>query len=225
MFFKFIFLVLFLLSSVFSGESVLVEKIVAVVNDQIITLSDVHISIQLFPVFQKKEENDREFQKRMLEHLINHKIVYLEYEEEFTLSDEDYEEIQTTILSKIGSLEKLVNLLKTYDMEWKNFKDFIKEKIIYEKVLEEKLQLKILINFSEIEQFYNQDYLPQQNRLKIPPRSLIEMAPLIEKHLRKKKTEKNLSEWLNELKSTYKVENILKKENTSLSKQKNKGIK
>jgi len=215
MFFRILLLVLFLFTSIHPASYTLIEKIVAVVNDEIITLSDIHKSIKIFPVFQNKEESEIAFQKRILEHLINYKIVYLEYKEEYTLTDEDYEELQTTILSKIGSLDKLVNLLRTYDMEWKNFKDFIREKIVYEKVLKEKFQLKIIINFSEIEEFYNQEYLPQQNRLKIPPRSLIEMAPLIEKHLRKKKTEENLSEWLNELKSTYKIEKMLEKETRS----------
>lgn len=212
MFFKTMLLLLFLLSSVIQARTTLIEKIVAVVNDEIITLSDINMSIKLFPVFQKKEESEIDYQKRMLKHLINYKIVYLEYKDEYTLTDEDYEELQTTILTKLGSLDKLVNLLREYDMDWNNFKDFIKEKIVYEKVLEEKFQLKIIINFREIENFYNQDYLPQQNRLKLSPRSLIEMAPLIEKHLRKKKLEKNLSEWLNEIKSTYKIVNILEKE-------------
>jgi len=221
MYFKTLFLILFLfiLMFILPAETILIEKITAVVNDEIITLSEIDLSIKLFPVFQRKEENDKTFQKRILEHLINYKIVYLEYKEESTLTDEDYEALQTTILSKIGSLEKLVDLLRNYNMEWVNFKDFIKEKIIYDKVLEEKLQLKIIINFNEIENFYNQEYLPQQNRLKIPPRSLIEMAPLIEKYLRKKKTEENLSEWLKELKSTYKIENILEKENDMINTQ------
>ena len=67
----------------------------------------------------------------------------------------------------------------------------------------------IIINFKEIESFYNKEYLPAQKKLKLKPKTLIEMTPLIEKHLRKIRTDEELSDWLKEIRSSHKIENKL----------------
>ena len=152
-------------------------------------------------------ESEEDFYNRVLNDLINYKVVYLEYREEFTLREEDYNEVQTAVIDKLGSLEKLMNVLQSYDMEWVDFKNFIKEKVIFEKVLEKQLQGKIPIDFKEIEAFYQKEYVPLQKQLELEPRSLIEMAPQIENHLRKVRMQKELAEWLKELRSSHTIEN------------------
>lgn len=193
-------------------NTIIIDKIAAVVNNEIITMTDIDKSISLFPVFKSNEESSKAFYNRLLQDLINYKIIYLEYKDDFILTEEDYEEVQTPIINKQGSLNQLKTLLKKFDMNWKDFKNFIKEKVLYEKVLKEKFQINIKISFKEIETFYYKDYLLLQKKLNSKPNSLIEMTTLIEKHLRKVKTEKKLSGWLKEIKSSYKIENIFLKE-------------
>ena len=148
----------------------------------------------------------------MIEDLINYKVVYLEYQHEFTLKEEDYNEVQTAVIEKLGSLDELMALLDTFDMEWVDFKDFIKEKVIYERVLKEQLQVKITIDFKKIQDFYNKEYRPLQEELELQPLSLFEMAPQIENHLKKVHTQERLADWLKEIRSSYKIENKLLKE-------------
>jgi len=193
-------------------STIIIDKIAAVVNNEIITMTDIDKSIYLFPVFKKKEESPKAFYNRILHELINYKVIYLEYKNDFILTEEDYEEVQTPIIKKQGSLNQLTKLLKKYDMNWKDFKDFIKERVLYEKVLKEKFQMNIKISFNEIKSFYYEDYLSLQKELNLKSNSLIEMTSLIEKHLRKIKTENKLSGWLEEIKSSYKIENIFLKE-------------
>ena len=193
-------------------STIIIDKIAAVVNNEIITMTDIDKSIYLFPVFKKKEESPKAFYNRILQKLINYKVIYLEYKNDFILTEENYEEVQTPIIKKQGSLNQLIKLLKKYDMNWKDFKNFIKERVLYEKVLKEKFQMNIKISFNEIKSFYYEDYLPLQKELNLKSNSLIEMTSLIEKHLRKIKTENKLSGWLEEIKSSYKIENIFSKE-------------
>ncbi len=193
-------------------STIIIDKIAAIVNNEIITMTDIDKSISLFPVFKRNEESPKSFYNRLLQDLINYKIIYLEYKDDFILTEEDYEELQTPIINKQGSLNQLMTLLKKFDMNWKDFKNFIKEKVLYEKVLKDKFQINIKISFKEIETFYYKDYLLLQKKLNLKSNSLIEMTTLIEKHLRKVKTEKKLSGWLKEIKSSYKIENIFLKE-------------
>jgi hypothetical protein len=190
-------------------DVILIDKIAAVVNDEIITQSDIDKAIQFYPILRKKDVSTQDFYISVLQDLINYKVVHLEYKDEYTLQEEDYTEVQTSIINKLGSYNKLMRLLHQFDMQWEDFKEFIKERVFYEKVLQRIFQLKINIDFNEIETFYNEHYLPSQESLQLKPKTLIEMAPLIETQLRKDRTDEALAGWLKEITTSYKIENKL----------------
>jgi len=196
------------------AEMILIDKIAATVNEEIITFTDVDKCIQFYPILRKKEESEQDFYIRALQDLINYKVVYLEYKDDFSLQEEDYEEVQTAVIEKLGSLDKLMTLLNKFDLEWQDFKDFIKERVAYEKVLKKQFQVKIAIDFKDIAAFYNEEYVPLQERLGLKPRTLIEMYSLIEQQLKKVRIQEQekLSQWLTEIRSSYKIENKLLKE-------------
>lgn len=189
-----------------AAEVISIDKIAAVVNQQIITQSDIDKAIQFFPVFRKKNQSDREFYAGVLQDLIHYKLISLEYSDEIFLRDEDYTDVQTSAINKVGSYDKLLRQLRRWNMSWKGFKAFIKEKVVYEKVLKQKFPIKIDVGFNEIETFYNEQYLPAQNRLKLKPRTLIEMTRLIENQLRKERLQEPLAQWLKEIAESYKIE-------------------
>jgi len=185
---------------------ILVDRIVATVNEEIITIHDIEQAIAFFPILRQNNESEESFYSRILGDLITYKTISLEYSDEFNLSEEDFEAVQTQILEKAGSLEKLLALLSNFALSWSEFEGFIREKVLYEKVLREKFQMEITIPFHEIEDFFNRDYLPSQQQLGLEPRTLVEMAPLIEKYLRKLRTEKQLSAWLKDIRTAFTIE-------------------
>jgi len=185
---------------------ILVDKIAAIVNDEIITIHDIERAIVFYPTLRQINETEENFYFRVLSDLINFKMISQEFSDEFNLSEEDFEQVQTPILKKSGSMEKLLAVLNGFTMTWSDFQNFIREKVLYEKVLKEKFQLEITIPFNEIENFYTSDYVASQQRLGLAPQTLVEMAPLIEKYLRQLKTEGQLSAWLNDLRANYKIE-------------------
>jgi hypothetical protein len=197
---------LFSLCLLLQPGPILVDKIAAIVNDEIITIHDIERAIVFYPTLRQINETEENFYFRVLSDLINFKMISQEFSDEFNLSEEDFEQVQTPILKKAGSMEKLLAVLSGFTMTWSEFQDFIREKVLYEKVLKEKFQLEISIPFNEIENFYTSDYVASQRRLGLAPQTLVEMAPLIEKYLRQLKTEGQLSAWLNDLRANYKIE-------------------
>ena len=185
---------------------ILVDKIAAIVNEEIITIHDIERAIVFYPVLRQINETEENFYFRVLSDLINFKVIFLEFSDEFNLSEEDFEQVQTSILKKAGSMEKLLTVLNNFTMSWSDFQNFIREKVLYEKVLREKFQIEITVPFNEIENFFNSDYVPSQQRLGLAPQTLVEMAPLIEKYIRQLRTEEQLSAWLNDLRANYKIE-------------------
>lgn len=185
---------------------VMVDKIAATVNNEIITVHDIERAIAFFPERRRDDEAEEGFFFRVLGDLITHKVISLEYGDEFNLGEEDFEAVQTQLLQKAGSLEKLLATLELFAMNWGELEQFIREKVLYEKVLREKFPMEMVIPFEEIEEFFQRDYLPSQLQLGLEPRSLAEMAPQIEKYLRTLRMEKQQSAWLGDIRSAYKVE-------------------
>jgi parvulin-like peptidyl-prolyl isomerase len=197
---------LFSLLILLQPSQILVDKIAAIVNEEIITIHDIERAIIFYPLLRQKNETEASFYSRVLFDLINFKVISLEFSDEFNLSEEDFEQVQTPILNKAGSMEKLLAVLNNLTMSWSDFQNFIREKVLYEKVLREKFQMEITVPFNEIENFYNSDYVPSQLRLSLAPQSLVEMAPVIEKYIRQLRTNEQLSTWLNDLRANYKIE-------------------
>jgi len=192
---------------------ILVDKIAAIVNEEIITIHDIERAIVFFPILRQKSETEENFYFRVLSDLVSYKAIYLEFSDEFSLSEEDFEQVQTPILKKTGSLEKLLAVLNNFTMSWSDFQNFIREKVLYEKVLREKFQMEITVPFAEIENFYHNDYFPSQQRLGLAPQTLVEMAPVIEKYIRQLRTAEQLSGWLNDLRANYQIEIKLRSRN------------
>ncbi|MBN2345322.1 MAG: hypothetical protein JXO51_02955 [Candidatus Aminicenantes bacterium] len=189
---------------------ILVDKIAATVNEEIITIHDIERAMAFFPPLRRKDEPEEAFYFRVLNDLISYKVIALEYADEFSLNEEDFEAVERQVLKKFGSLEQLLAALQALTMEWSDFEEFIREKVLFEKVLREKFPMELAIPFSEIEDFYNRDYVPSQSQLGLEPLSLAEMAPQIEKYLRTLRTEKRLSAWLEEIRSRYTIETKLR---------------
>ncbi len=200
-------------TSVIETDTIMLDKLAATVNEEIITYSDIEKAIRIFSIPQAENQSDNDFYKQVLEDLIDYKVVAIEYKNDMVLEDEDYDLIQSSVIEKNGSLERLNALLRTYGMEWTDFKSFIREKVAYEKVLDKLVKIKVSIPFSDIENYYNTQYLPSQENLGLQPKSLIEMSPEIETYLRKEQTQQELTGWLKQLRSSYKIENKLGNEN------------
>ncbi len=206
MYFKKIILIFLLLSfCILHSSEILIDRIVAIINDEIITMSDLDLAVKLYPIFRNPNEDEKEYYNRILEELINYKIVFLEYKNEFSITEQEYYNFQTIIIKKIGSYKNLIKVLKKYNMNWQDLKEFIKFKIIYDKVIKNKLQLRIYVKYKDIEDFYKNNYLRVQKNLKLNPKSLIEIAPLIEEHLANIRKRKILNEWIKELRKNFKI--------------------
>ncbi len=193
----------------FQPSEIVVDRIAAVINSEVITLSDIDKSLLFNASDGNTLNNEVDLYLNELNKLIDYKIVYLEYRDQFQPTDEDFENVQLSIIKRYGSLDDVLTALKRFDMDMKDLREFLIEKIIYEKVIKDKFLLGVVIESSEIEKFYNEEYLPSQNRLEIKPKSMIEMTPQIENYLRGNKVKEELTFWLAGLKASYIIENKL----------------
>lgn len=127
-----------------------VDRILATVNDEFITLSDYRIYLNREGYTQTKGV-DEGILKRMIEERL---ILREARKKGITSSDTEINEMINEIAKERGaSRDELINLLKG---EEKDYKDLLRDKIITLKLIKEEIDSKVLVDERDIEQFYNE---------------------------------------------------------------------
>lgn len=205
-----IFLLFALLNSLYSPKFISartypVDRIVAVVNDQVITLSDLKIVIH-FHLFENIQDSDQEnYPSNILDRIINQKVVIKKSREDI-LIEKDIAEEKERLIKGFGSEREFFQELAKFDLDWIDLKNYLKEKIYFKKIIQRKFQFHVPVTLEEIEKYYQEKYLPQQKSLNLFPKSLIEVASEIEFKIADEKREILIKKWLQELRNQAEIE-------------------
>jgi len=183
------------------SKELIVDRVLAFVGNEPITLSDLKIVINfnLYPDLGKTEI------KKYIERMINQKIVTKRIKTNFPI-EKDLQNKRKRLIRWFGSEENFYKELSKFDLTWSDLKIYIEEKIYYEKIIKDRFKFISPITLDEIKKYYNEVYVPEQRKKNLYPKSLLEMASEIESILMYNKREKLISEWLDELKKEENVE-------------------
>lgn len=188
------------------SQRVFLDKIVATVDSDIITFRELKASYLLH--ICSKSEKTNEGVMDCLNELIDSSVIQKEITEREEIGEEDYVEEEERIISELGGLDRVLEILNDLDMSWDELREILSRKIRSKRLVENLFYSRVSVSIEEIEEYYKKRYLPLAERLEIPARSLIEMTPLIEKEIAKDKTKDILNEWMKERKTLHEI-NIL----------------
>ena len=169
--FSLLFLILFLSSF---SEAKLVEKVLAVVNNSIITMADVELYKKhlrsgelLEEVLSKKQiEKLLKDEKALLDKLIDKKIIEHEVQKKgYAITESQLEkEIRNIYKSYNMTGEQLKQTLKTRGFSFDEYKSFMKGNIERQKLIGQEIASKITITDSDIANYYySKNNLPSRN--------------------------------------------------------------
>jgi len=192
------------------SQKVFLDKIVATVDTEIITFRELRASY-LLHICSKREKNP-EALLDCLNELVDFSVIQKEITEREEIKEEDYVEEEERIISELGGIDIVLEILNTLDMSWDDLRKTLSAKIISKKLIENLFYSRVSVSLDEIEEYYKKKYIPLTERFEIPPRSILEMTPLIEKEIAKEKTKEIINEWIKERRSFHEI-NILLNEN------------
>lgn len=147
-----------------SVQAQLVNRIVAVVNGEIITLHDLNqeITTNTFSKEKSLEEGNSKQQdplkREFLESMINDILLVNEAQRlQMQVSDVEVENrIQQIIKRQDVSQEQLEKILKKQNMSMDDFKKQIRENILKKRLLNSMVTQKVVVTNEEIRQYYNE---------------------------------------------------------------------
>ncbi len=150
---------LFLVSVSFS-QTVL-DKVVAVVDREIITLSDLNFTVQQLALQNRMDPNSKELQERVLDGMINDKLVLAQaIEDSVVVSEEEVTErldqqIQRLTYQAGGQeeIEKVYGMTVGRMKRDYNFREMIRKQILVQKIQQQR-QASLTVSRREVEEFF-----------------------------------------------------------------------
>ncbi len=196
--FFFLVVVLFFLKNVYGWQEV-VDRIVAVVNDEVITLTDINL-VKTFGLYEKpKDGQPEDIERHILDQLINQKLVIQLINEGIILNEEEIELALSNIIQRMEPGEAERALIR-FGLDWDDLKGYLHEMLLYQKIISRRFDQSVIVRLEEIEIYYEQIYIPSQRNKGLEPEPLTEMLDQIEKEIKREKIETQVHEWINNLK-------------------------
>lgn len=175
----------------FSADQRVVDCLVATVNQEIITLLDLKIFREfiLTPAAQGGLSPEE-----LLNKVIEIKLVVQAAKGEVSLSPEEVAGLRREIFQAKGE-ESIRERLSFFGLSEPELEAYLKEKLLYEKIIALHSSLKTSVTLREIEAYYAERYIPEEKLRGREPRPLVEVAGEVENQIRQEKLRRQLEDW------------------------------
>jgi len=162
---------LFLLLMSVAAKAEVADRIVAVVNDEVITLSEVNEEgsryfqelIKRAPTEQLQAEMEK-LRQDVLSHLIDQRLIDQQAAKlEIKISDDEVNQTLTTILAENNaSREDMKRDLASKGMSEEQYKKQLKGQMLQSRLINYEIRSKVVITEEKVNQFYKENYAAQQ---------------------------------------------------------------
>lgn len=159
------------------AEEELLDRVVAVVNDEVITQAELDAFLRPLYEEYKQQYSGEELMKllqdarsKLLGQMIEDKLVYQEaLAKEIEVKEDDIEKELETFKARLEKREDIDAMLEREGMSMKSFREKLKKQIMVRKLQDQEVRAKVLVSPLEIEQFYkdNPDKFKSTDRVKV----------------------------------------------------------
>ena len=201
---KYLFLVALLFFQVWVAEAVVLDRVLAVVNGEIISLSEVEGELTFFGQVdpaQEKGLSDSVIQAE-IQKLIDHKLLLTEAKR-FDVEDPTETEIQ----GRLEEVQKQFSTPQTFEknlrqnaMTLEDLKQRIKEHLIIDRFIDQRIRFFLIVLPEDISRYYT------ENQADFKGKSLDEVEKEIERILLEQKEKTKLEDYLSKVKTKARIQ-------------------
>ncbi len=207
-FFFLLIISIFVLFTVFCFSET-IDRIVAVVNEHVITLTDLRIA-EAFALYDEEfEEKSGGIRLLTLERLIDQKLVIDIAGEDAPVEKEELDSFQGKIIEKLGYNQFRRNL-EEFDLDLDDLRGYIREKFMYQKIISQRFGQRIRVSVKEMENYYKQTYVPSQREKGLEPRPMMQLLDEIESRIIQEKIKTQINDWIQNLRKKADIQKFLK---------------
>jgi hypothetical protein len=183
---------------VIPGLAQLIDCIVAEVNSQIITLTDLRILRAFSITLAGSGEESPIPVRQILEGAIDQKVVIGLVRENISVSREEVNGLLDELKQNFDPGE-WASKLDAFGLQPADLEPYLREKRMYEKIIGLRFGQSIDVNLQEIERYYDDVYAPAQRAQGKEPEPMVQVLNNIEARIRREKTEQQVASWVHSL--------------------------
>lgn len=213
--------VLLLLGAVVAAsaqEIEMVDRVVAVVDEDPILQSDLDRVIALGLAEQARDEEPEAFQRRVLDGLIEQKLRFHEIDRYgfATVPLEEVEEQFELLRRRLGGEAEMIRQLDKLDLDSESVRQVLARQLMVLVHVEERLGPRVLIGFADIQAYYDETLVPElEGRgASVPP--IEDVREQVRNLLREQRLDEEIELWTEELRLEADVEDYLESEHEEL---------
>jgi len=171
-----------------------VDRIVALVNEKVITLTDVKI-VRAFHLFSSEGKSDVDIDiQNVLKKLIDQNLVIQMTQENTYRQNGRVDEFLDQIIAEMG-VEQFRKQLKQFGMTRQDLMPYASDWITYQRIIADRFNTSIPISLKEIEEHYEQTYVPTQKAEDREVKPMLEILDEIETVIKREKSKMQVEEW------------------------------
>jgi hypothetical protein len=191
------------LSLVSLGGQVPVNCVVATVNEKPVTLFDLKV-MRTFDLVSEAQEGIYDQQEKYLESFIDQMLVRELVREQLKVTEEEIGQELKQIKEGMGEQNFNEQLLELGLTET-DLRLYLEGKILFDRVIGSRFTPKSYVSLKEIEEYYQNEYVPEQKARGQTPAELLQVLGELEGKLQKIKRSKEIKEWMQELRQRAEI--------------------
>jgi hypothetical protein len=195
--------ILCLLAAWVAGSAQTVNCLVAVVNGQAVTLTDVQIVAEfgLFPRERDVPGQDPRF--AALESILDRKVVLEMAREPRGVASEDLGRA-LELLRESQTAEEFSRKLRKFGLQESDLFPFLEERILFERAIALRFSQDIPVSRTEMEKYYREVYVPEHSRAGAAP-PLEDVANVVQTRVRERTRARQVADWIRNLRSRAEI--------------------
>jgi peptidyl-prolyl cis-trans isomerase SurA len=181
-----------------------IDRILAVVNEDVITLTDVRIA-EAFNILSLEEQDEGPLSLQILNRFIDQKIILQMTAEQMTVSGQEVNDRVGQVTAAFTP-DEMTSLFGRFGITLSGLREYIRESLLYEKAIYNKFSRSVFVSLKEIENYYQNTFVParQLSSLEVPP--MLDILDDIETAIRKEKISSQVREWLRNLRDQANIQ-------------------
>ncbi len=204
----FLLISLLLLTVAATAPAEIIDRIAAIIEDQVITTSEIDQMVLLQIIPRNSGESMDDYRHRLLLWMIAQTLRYRDVQR-FGSEDVSKDAIEARlqeIVARFPSPEAFQQAVSKAELSMDEIRALVKRQLQVEAYVEERFSPMIFVPLEEVEQYYREVWLPQRRDRGLPPQPLSEVRPEIRALLKSERLQQEIDRWTEELRSRANVD-------------------
>jgi parvulin-like peptidyl-prolyl isomerase len=179
-----------------AAHAVIIDKIAAIVNDSVITQSEVFASAQLNLKLSGLPEETSPLQNRINFHLV---LQQLKSQPPAPISDEEFQEATEPFIESMGGISKFQEFLGSIGINFSDFEEEARNQLSIRRYIADRFRPFVNVTLADAQKYYDEVYVPIFEILGKQPPTFPESFDEIQIDLVESQVQDRVKDWLVEI--------------------------